>query len=219
VELGGKSAHLIFEDADIEQAVGAAIQAFVINTGQFCMAGSRLLVARPVYDAVVQAVAAGAAHVPVGDPFDESTVIGPMVGERHVRKVEEYVRCACDDDRATVLTGGARLSLAGGCYFPPTVLAGVGNDARVVQEEIFGPVVTVQVFDTEEEAIRMANSTPFGLAAGFAHARRGVCAPGRPAPARGRRLGEHLGHARPGDPVRGLQAIGVRARERARGTA
>jgi acyl-CoA reductase-like NAD-dependent aldehyde dehydrogenase len=167
VELGGKSAHLIFEDADIEKAVGAAIEAFVFNTGQFCMAGSRLLVARPVYDAVVQAVAAGAAHVPVGDPFDASTVVGPMVGERHLRKVEEYVRCACDDDRATVLTGGARLPIVGGCYFPPTVLSGVGNDARVVQEEIFGPVVTVQAFDTEEEAIRMANSTPFGLAAGL----------------------------------------------------
>ncbi|MBO0842175.1 MAG: aldehyde dehydrogenase, partial [Nocardioides sp.] len=91
LELGGKAADIVFADADIEKAVGTAISAFVFNTGQFCMAGSRLLVERPVYDDVLAAVAEGSAHVPVGDPFAEGTVIGPMAGERHLDKVRSYV--------------------------------------------------------------------------------------------------------------------------------
>ena len=167
MELGGKSAHLIFEDADVEKAVGAAIQGFVFNTGQFCMGGTRLLVARPLFDTVVAALAGAVGQIPLGDPFDPATVIGPMVSEKQLRTSEEYVRIAVEDEKATVVAGGKRINKGGGFYFPPTVIVGVTNESRLVQEEIFGPVLTVQPFDTEEEAIRLANSTVFGLAAGL----------------------------------------------------
>ncbi|WP_229874134.1 aldehyde dehydrogenase family protein [Amycolatopsis deserti] len=169
VELGGKSANLIFADADIEAAVGTAINGFVYNTGQFCMAGSRVLVERPVYDQVVEAIAAASAHVPVGDPFDEGTVIGPMTGPRHLEKVRSFLRRA-QEGGARVLGAGAaepEAVTAGGYFTRPTVLADVAQDSPFVQEEIFGPVLTVQPFDSEDEAIRLANDTPYGLAAGL----------------------------------------------------
>ncbi|WP_250279785.1 aldehyde dehydrogenase family protein [Frankia sp. Cppng1_Ct_nod] len=166
VELGGKAPYLIFDGADVEAAVGATISGFVFNTGQFCMGITRLLVARPLLDTVIEAVAAGAAQVPVGDPFLESTVVGPMGGKRHLAKVEEYVRIAREEPGARIVTGGQRLDL-GGAYYAPTVVTGLSNDSRLVQEEIFGPVLTVQPFDTEDEAIALANSTPYGLAAGL----------------------------------------------------
>jgi acyl-CoA reductase-like NAD-dependent aldehyde dehydrogenase len=96
LELGGKSAHIIFEDADLEKAIGAAIQGFVFNTGQFCMAGTRLLVARKLFDPVVKALAGAVPGIPLGDPFDPSTVIGPMVSEKQLRNSEEYVRVAVE---------------------------------------------------------------------------------------------------------------------------
>lgn len=167
VELGGKSANIIFADADIEAAIGTAINGFVYNTGQFCMAGSRLLVERPVYEQVVQAVAGGSGHVPVGDPFDEGTVIGPMTGERHLEKVLSFVQRA-EADGVRVLGAGADTSpTSGGWFARPTVLADVAQDSPYVQEEIFGPVLTVQPFDTEDEAIELANGTSYGLAAGL----------------------------------------------------
>ncbi|WP_181780863.1 aldehyde dehydrogenase family protein [Pseudonocardia pini] len=168
VELGGKSANLIFADADIEAAVNTAINGFVYNTGQFCMAGSRLLVERPVYEQVVEAIAAASAYVPVGDPFDEGTVIGPMTGPRHLEKVRSFLRRAKADGVRVLGPGadGAEES-AGGWFARPTVLADVAQDSPFVQEEIFGPVLTVQPFDTEEEAVRLANDTPYGLAAGL----------------------------------------------------
>jgi acyl-CoA reductase-like NAD-dependent aldehyde dehydrogenase len=169
VELGGKSANVIFADSDIEAAVRTAINGFVYNTGQFCMAGSRVLVERPVYDEVVEAIAAGSAYVPVGDPFDGGTVIGPMTGPRHLEKVRSFLRRATDSG-VRVLGAGAGESesvISGGYFAAPTVLADVAQDSPFVQEEIFGPVLTVQPFDTEEEAIRLANDTPYGLAAGL----------------------------------------------------
>lgn len=167
VELGGKSANLIFADANLDSAVQAALSGFVYNTGQFCMAGSRILVERPVYEDVIAAVAAGSGHIPVGDPFQESTVIGPMSGAKHRDKVTGVL------DRAQAagvrILGGAPLTNvdAKGFYQAPTILADVDQTSEFVQEEIFGPVVTVQPFDSEEEAVRMANATPYGLAAGL----------------------------------------------------
>ena len=166
MELGGNAAQIVFDDAPVEQAVGAAIKAFVFNTGQFCMSAPRLLVARPLHDAVVEALRGAVAHVPVGDPFDADTVIGPMAAERHLRKVEQYVQAA-RDEHATIVAGGQRLDRGGGFYYAPTVITGLGNDSRVVQEEVFGPVLTVQAFDDEDEAVALANSTPYGLAAGL----------------------------------------------------
>jgi len=167
LELGGKSAHIIFEDADVDKAIGAAIQGFVFNTGQFCMAGTRLLVAQPLYETIVQALAGAVGHIPLGDPFDPATVIGPMISEKQLRNTEAYVRIAREEEKATIAAGGQRVDLGGGFYFPPTVITGVTNQSRLVQEEIFGPVITVQPFATEDEAVQLANSTIFGLAAGL----------------------------------------------------
>ena len=167
LELGGKSAHLIFEDADIERAVGSVIQGFIFNTGQFCMAGTRLLVARPLHDAVVQALVGALPQVPLGNPFDPATVVGPMVSAKQRATSEEYCRIAREDEKATIAVGGQRIDLDGGFYFQPTVVTGVSNASRLVQEEIFGPVLTVQAFDSEAEAVALANSTVYGLAAGL----------------------------------------------------
>ncbi|MGP4112787.1 aldehyde dehydrogenase family protein [Streptomyces sp. 4N509B] len=171
LELGGKGAHLVFADADLDAAVHTAVSAFVYNTGQFCMSGSRLLVERPLYEDVVTALGAACAHVPVGDPFAEGTVVGPMAGPRHLRKVRDVLERAAKDG-VTVL-GDAEPAVAGGdagrggFWISPSVLTGVEQESPYVQEEIFGPVLTVQPFDTEEEAVRLANGTPYGLAAGL----------------------------------------------------
>ena len=166
MELGGNAAHIVFEDADLETAVGAIIKAFVFNTGQFCMGGPRLLVARPVHDTLLGILADAVPGIPVGDPRRPETVVGPMAGERHLKKVEEYVALAREEG-GRIVCGGERLDLDGGYYYKPTVVAGLPNDSRVVQEEIFGPVLTVQPFDTEDEAVELANSTPYGLASGI----------------------------------------------------
>jgi acyl-CoA reductase-like NAD-dependent aldehyde dehydrogenase len=166
MELGGNAAQIVFDDASVEQAVGSAIKAFVFNTGQFCMSAPRLLVARPLYDTVVDALAGAVGQVPVGDPFDLDTVIGPMTAQRHVQKVERYIQAARDDG-GKIVAGGERLDRDGGFFMAPTVIAGLANDSRVIQEEIFGPVLTVQAFDGEDDAVVMANSTPYGLAAGL----------------------------------------------------
>ncbi|MFE2218590.1 aldehyde dehydrogenase family protein [Streptomyces canus] len=165
MELGGNAANIVFEDADLEKAVGAIIKAFVFNTGQFCMGGPRLLVARSVHSTLLGILAEAVPGVPVGDPRDPGTVVGPMAGEKHLKKVEEYIDLARKEG-GRIVCGGERLDLDGGFYYKPTVIADLSNDSRVVQEEIFGPVLTVQPFDSEDEAVALANSTPYGLASG-----------------------------------------------------
>lgn len=164
VELGGKSANVIFADADLEAAIQTAIQAFVFNTGQFCMAGSRLLVERPVYEQVLEAVSGAIAHIPLGDPFLAETVIGPMAGRKHLAKVASFMEVAQADG---VLVGGDAPLPETGLYVAPALLAEPAQGSRYVQEEIFGPVATIQPFEGEEEAIALANGTAFGLAAGL----------------------------------------------------
>jgi acyl-CoA reductase-like NAD-dependent aldehyde dehydrogenase len=166
MELGGNAAHIVFDDADLEVAIGAVIKAFVFNSGQFCMAGPRLLVARPLHDTVLAILAEAVPAVPIGSPRDEATVIGPMAGERQLRNVEEYVALARKEG-GRIVCGGEPLDLDGGFYYRPTVIADLPSDSRVVNEEVFGPVLTVQPFDSEEEAVALANSTPYGLAAGL----------------------------------------------------
>jgi acyl-CoA reductase-like NAD-dependent aldehyde dehydrogenase len=164
MELGGNAANIVFDDADVEKAVGAVIKAFVFNTGQFCMGGPRLLVARPLYDTLLGILAQAVPGVPLGDPFDPATVIGPMAGARHLAKVQDYISRARAEG-ARIITGGERPDRPG-FYHQPTVIADLPDSSPVVQEEIFGPVLTVQPFDTEQEAIMLANGTPYGLAAG-----------------------------------------------------
>jgi len=166
MELGGNAANIVFADADVEKAIGAIIKGFVFNTGQFCMGGPRLLVARELYDTVLGILEKAVPGVPIGDPNDPATVIGPMAGARHLAKVEEYVALARQEG-GRIVCGGERLDLNGGFYYQPTVIAELANDSKVVQEEIFGPVLTVQPFDSEQEAVAFANSTRYGLAAGI----------------------------------------------------
>jgi acyl-CoA reductase-like NAD-dependent aldehyde dehydrogenase len=166
MELGGNAANIVFADADLEKAIGAVIKGFVFNTGQFCMGGPRLLVARELYDTVLGILEKAVPGVPLGDPRDPGTVIGPMAAARHREKVEQYVALARQEG-GRVVCGGERLELNGGFYYQPTVIADLANDSKVVQEEIFGPVLTVQPFDSEQEAVALANSTRYGLAAGI----------------------------------------------------
>ncbi len=208
MELGGNAAHVVFEDADLEKAVGAIIKGFVFNTGQFCMGGPRLLVARQVHSTLLGILADAVPGVPVGDPREAGTVVGPMAGERHLRKVEEYVELARKEG-GTIVCGGERLDLDGGYYYRPTVIADLPNDSRVIQEEIFGPVLTVQPFDSEDEAVELANSTPYGLASAC-RPEPGPCPPGRRTAGRRDRLDQRLGDARPGGPLRRGQGLRFR---------
>lgn len=165
-ELGGNAANILFADADLDAAIHTVISAFVFNSGQFCMAGPRLLVERLIYDIVLGILADAVPQVPFGDPADAATVIGPLASQDQLDKVASLVERA-KDAGATVITGGDRVDRGGGFYYAPTVLTGLPADAEAVAEEIFGPVLTVEPFDTEEEAIALANGTAYGLASGI----------------------------------------------------
>ncbi len=165
-ELGGNAANIVFADADLDQAINTVISAFVFNSGQFCMAGPRLLVERPIYETVLGILGAAVPQVPFGDPRDPGTVIGPLASATQLTKVAGMVERAAAAG-ATVVTGGSPVDLDGGFYYQPTVLAGLPADAEAVAEEVFGPVLTVQPFDTEDEAIALANGTAYGLASGI----------------------------------------------------
>jgi acyl-CoA reductase-like NAD-dependent aldehyde dehydrogenase len=165
-ELGGNAANILFADADLNAAIHTVIGAFVFNTGQFCMAGPRLLVERPIYEVVLGILVDALPHVPFGDITNPETVIGPLASATQLEKVAAIVERA-KAAGARVVTGGEKVELGGGFYYQPTVLADVADDAEVVIEETFGPVLTVQPFDTEDEAIRIANSTRYGLASGI----------------------------------------------------
>jgi acyl-CoA reductase-like NAD-dependent aldehyde dehydrogenase len=165
-ELGGNAANLVFADADLDKAIGTIISAFVYNTGQFCMAGPRLLVERPLYETVLGILGNAVAGVPLGDPSEPGTVIGPLVSKAQLDKVSSMVERA-KAGGARIVAGGKKLELGGGYYYPATVIADVGDEAEIVREEVFGPVLTVQPFDTEAEAITSANKTRYGLAAGL----------------------------------------------------
>ena len=165
VELGGKSPVVVFEDADPDLAVDAALaQIFTLN-GQRCTAGSRLLVQRPLYERIVTAVAERARNVRVGDPFDPSTELGPLIRPEHHARVMDYIESARERG-ARILAGGERPEgMPDGNFLRATVIADVDETFEVFKEEIFGPVLVAMPFDTEEEAIRLANATEYGLAA------------------------------------------------------
>lgn len=164
LELGGKSANLIFADADIEAAARAAASGIFFNAGQVCSAGSRILAQRQVYDEVVERLAARAKAIRVGDPAAPDTTMGPVVSAAQMKTVLDYVEIGKREGASTV-TGGARLGERG-YYVAPTVFANVAHEMRISQEEIFGPVASVIPFDDEADAVRIANGTAFSLAAG-----------------------------------------------------
>lgn len=169
MELGGKSANIVFADADLEAAVKNAFFGIFYNKGEICTAGSRLLVERPVYDAIVDGLIDYVGGIKKGDPLDPEVLFGPMADAGQLRKMEEYTAIG-QADGATLRLGGKRFSPEGsggkGYYFEPTIFTNARNDMRIAQEEIFGPILTVIPFEGEEEAIRIANGIGYGLASG-----------------------------------------------------
>jgi betaine-aldehyde dehydrogenase len=164
-ELGGKNPNIVFADADFPLAVDYALNAVFFHAGQVCSAGARLLVQDTIHDAFVEAVKERAAKIKLGEAFDESTECGPLISEEHRAKVERYVEIG-KQEGAVLILGGERPKqpeLQDGFFYLPTIFTNCRNEMRIVQEEVFGPVLTIEKFSTEEEAVSRANSTIYGL--------------------------------------------------------
>ena len=163
LELGGKSASIVFDSADLDQALDGTIYGIFSNNGQQCLAGSRILLQRAIADKFIDRFVARARAIRIGDPMDPKTEIGPLAFKAHRDRVLSFVDIA-KADGAKLLTGGKRApGFDRGYYVEPTAVLAPSNDARVCQEEIFGPFATFVVFDTVEEAVAIANASPFGL--------------------------------------------------------
>jgi len=166
LELGGKSPNILFEDVDVEGATSWAFLGFTMNQGQICVAGSRLIVQESIYERVLEGLQARALRVKPGNGFDPGVTFGPVIHRDHAAKIWEYIDIA-KKEGARLITGGEPYTdpaLAKGNFVPPTVFADVTPQMRIFQEEVFGPVLTVSKFKTEEEAISLANATRYGLA-------------------------------------------------------
>jgi aldehyde dehydrogenase (NAD+) len=169
LELGGKSPVIVCADADLEQAVPVAAMAVFANSGQICIAGSRLFVERSIHAEFVEKLGHFARSLKIGQGIDPGIDIGPLISRRQMAKVETYLECGSREG-AQLIAGGHRpadAALANGNFVEPTVFSGVKDDMTIAREEIFGPVISVMAFDTLEEAATRANNTPFGLAAGI----------------------------------------------------
>ncbi len=162
LELGGKSPNIVFEDADFEAAIDGVLIGIFAGTGEVCSAGSRAVVQRSIYDRFVGELVSRAMAIKVGPALDEDSEMGPLVSQQQLATVEKYVQIGLDEG-ARLATGGHRLGETG-FYFEPTIFVDVDNKMRIAQEEIFGPVLVVIPFDAEEEAIKIANDTIYGLA-------------------------------------------------------
>ncbi len=167
LELGGKNPNIIFADCDYQRALNTSIQSSFANQGQICLCGSRILVERSIYERFRDDFVKRASQLVVGNPLDETSRQGAVVSKDHFDKVLSYIELA-KEEGGTVLCGGHAVQLegdnAGGWFIQPTVIEGLGVNCRTIQEEIFGPVVTLQPFDSEEEALQLANCTKYGLA-------------------------------------------------------
>lgn len=168
LELGGKSANIIFADAEIDNAVNGAVAGIFAAAGQTCIAGSRLLVQRSVHDEVVDRVVKLAGSARMGDPLSDHTQVGPIANEPQFDKILSYMDVAAGDGAELALGGkrARRDECGSGLFIEPTIYTGVNNDMRIAREEVFGPVLSVIPFETEEDAVRIANDTNYGLAAG-----------------------------------------------------
>ncbi len=169
LELGGKAPNVIFADADLDQAVNGAMMGIFFNQGQVCCAGSRLFVEEKVKEEFLGRFKEKAEKIKVGDPMDKSTLMGPQVSEEQLNKIKSYVGVAREEG-ATIFAGGEQPKFEGalqnGYFFQPTIFSEVNNSMRVAQEEIFGPVSSVITFDNDDDLIRQANETMYGLSAG-----------------------------------------------------
>jgi acyl-CoA reductase-like NAD-dependent aldehyde dehydrogenase len=165
LELGGKSPNIVFADADLEKFARESPYSVFDNAGQDCCARSRILVERSAHDQVVEQFAAATRTVKLGDPSLDETEVGTLVSFKQRDRVRDYIEIGMAEG-ATLVVGGEAptdTTLADGAYLMPTVFDGVSNDMRIAREEIFGPVVSIIPFDTEEEALRLANASPYGL--------------------------------------------------------
>jgi len=164
LELGGKGAHIVFDDAAPDQAIEGIVDGIFFNQGHVCCAGSRLLVQEGIADAFLDALRRRTELLRVGDPLDKNTDVGAVNSHAQLERIREYVDGAVED--------GCRVHQPGrplperGFWFPPTIVTGIGGSERIAREEVFGPVLTVQTFRTEAEAVAKANATPYGLSAG-----------------------------------------------------
>lgn len=168
LELGGKSPTMVLEDADLDHAVNGVLYGIFSSSGESCIAGSRLFVARSIYDEFLTRLAEGANALRVGDPASERTQMGPLITARHREGIERYVELGVHEG-GRIRTGGVRPhgdGLDKGYFYTPTILEGLTNSARISQEEIFGPVLVAMPFDNEEELIAQANDSVYALAAG-----------------------------------------------------
>ena len=169
LELGGKSPTVVFEDADIDHAVAGVLFGIFSSSGESCIAGSRLFVQRRLYDSFMQRLVSATQALRVGDPEDERTQMGPLITKQHRKTIEGFVQLGLKEG-GRLLTGGRRpegTTYERGSYYLPTILEGLGNRARICQEEIFGPVLVALPFDDEEDLVAQANDSVFGLAAGL----------------------------------------------------
>jgi aminomuconate-semialdehyde/2-hydroxymuconate-6-semialdehyde dehydrogenase len=163
LELGGKNPNLVFADADLDDAIATSIRSSFWNQGEICLCGSRIFVERSIHDEFVSRFVEATRKLRIGDPSDEQTDVGALISAAHLEKVTGYIALA-KDEGGTIVAGGNRVDRKG-FYVEPTIITGLTCDCRVLQEEIFGPVVTVTPFDGDEEAVRFANSTRYGLSA------------------------------------------------------
>ncbi len=164
-ELGGKNPNIIFEDADLDEVIETTIKSSFINQGEVCLCGSRIYVQRPVYEEFVNKFVEKSKELKVGDPFDETTKVGAMISQEHYERVSQFFEIA-KEEGGNILIGGKRPEgMEKGYYIEPTIITGLDRNSRCVREEIFGPVVTIMPFDTEEEVIMRANDTHYGLSA------------------------------------------------------
>jgi aminomuconate-semialdehyde/2-hydroxymuconate-6-semialdehyde dehydrogenase len=167
LELGGKNPNIIFADCDFEKAVKTTVQSSFLNQGEICLCGSRILIERSLYNKFKEALIQEVKQLKVGNPLDKDTKVGAIVSQMHYDKVLSYLQLA-KEEGGNILTGGEAIHLEGdlknGWYIAPTIIENLQYDCRTNTEEIFGPVVTLTPFDTEEEALQMANCTEYGLA-------------------------------------------------------
>jgi acyl-CoA reductase-like NAD-dependent aldehyde dehydrogenase len=162
LELGGKGAGIVFDDADLKTTIAAITSAWAFHSGQICTAPTRVIAQRSIYEPLVAGLAQAATHLQVGDPLDARTIVGPVVSAAQRDRIESYIRLGSEEG-GSVVAGGERPALGHGFYVAPTLIAGCKAGMTVVQEEIFGPVVVVLPFDDEDEGIALANGTDFGL--------------------------------------------------------
>ncbi|VEF47316.1 aldehyde dehydrogenase [Bacillus freudenreichii] len=165
LELGGKSPNIIFEDANLTNAVKMAAFGIYFAQGQVCAAGSRIFIQDSIYDDFMDAFVKQAKSIKVGNQMDMATQMGPQISQTQLQRIEDYVAAGLDEG-AHLLTGGERMASGDGYFYTPTILENVTNEMRIAQEEIFGPVASVIRFKDEEDALRKANDTIYGLAAG-----------------------------------------------------